>query len=154
MRRQTPKRKIKPDPKFGNITVAKFINHVMRKGKKSVATQIVYSCFEIISNKTKSDAMEIFENALRNVAPDVEVKTRRIGGANYQIPVAVMGNRKSTLGLRWIIDAARAKKGLQMSQKLADEIIEASQGRGNAVKKRDDVYKMAESNRAFAHFLR
>lgn len=154
MRRSTPKRKIKPDPRFNSLVIAKFINHVMRRGKKSVAQKIVYSAFDIISNKTKSDALEIFDQALRNVSPEVEVKTRRIGGANYQIPVAVVGDRKTTLGLRWLIEAAGSKKGASMQEKLATEIMEAAQGRGAAVKKREDIYKMAESNRAFAHFIR
>ena len=154
MRRATPKRKIKLDSKFNNLVIAKLINHVMRRGKKSTAQKIVYDAFDIISNKTKGDAIEIFEQALRNVSPEVEVKSRRIGGANYQIPVAVMGERKTTLGLRWLIDSARGRKGAPMQEKLASEIMEAAEGKGTAVKKREDVYKMAEANRAFAHFIR
>ncbi|MBU1164689.1 30S ribosomal protein S7 [Patescibacteria group bacterium] len=154
MRRATPKRKTSPDPKFNSLIIAKLINQVMRRGKKSTAQKIVYSAFDIVSEKTKGDPIEVFEKALRNSSPEVEVKSRRIGGANYQIPVAVMGERKTTLGLRWLIAGAKSKKGSPMHLKLAEEILEAAEGKGVAVKKREDVYKMAESNRAFAHFIR
>jgi len=154
MRRATPKRKIEPDPKFNSIIIARFINQVMRRGKKSIAQKIVYNAFDIISAKTKGDPVEVFDQAVRNISPEVEVKSRRIGGANYQIPVAVMGERKTTLGLRWLIEGAKAKKGMPMHEKLAEEIMEAAEGRGAAVKKREDIYKTAESNRAFAHFIR
>jgi small subunit ribosomal protein S7 len=154
MRGKTPKRKINPDPKYQSINIAKFINHIMRKGKKSVAQKVVYDCFEIIKTKTKKDPLEIFDGAIKNVSPDVEVKSRRIGGGNYQIPVAVMGGRRNTLAYRWIILAARSRKGAPMRQKLADEIIAAYNNEGAAIKKRQDTYRMAEANRAFAHFIR
>lgn len=154
MRGKTPKRKIDPDLKYHSINVAKFINHIMRKGKKSIARKVVYDCFEIIKEKTKKDPLEIFDGAIKNVAPEVEVKGRRIGGGNYQIPIAVIGNRKTTLAFRWIIAAARARKGMPMKQKLADEMIAAYNREGTSIKKRQDTYRMAEANRAFAHFAR
>ena len=154
MRGQTPKRKINPDPKYNSVDIAKFINQIMKKGKKSVARQVVYDCMEIIEEKTKRDPLEIFAGALKNVSPDVEVKSRRIGGGHYQIPVAVMGNRKNALAYRWIIGAAKSRKGAPMRQKLADELIAAYNKEGAAVKKREDTYRMAEANRAFAHFIR
>ena len=154
MRGKTPVRKITPDPKYNSVDIAKFINQIMRRGKKSVAQQIVYDCLKIIEEKTKQDPLEIFAGALKNVAPDVEVKSRRIGGGHYQIPVAVMGRRKNTLAYRWIINAAKSGKGAPMRQKLADELIAAYNKEGAAVKKREDTYKIAEANRAFAHFMR
>jgi len=147
-----PKREIKPDPKFNDVTIAKFINHVMRRGKKTVAQRIVYKTFDIISERTKSDPLEIFEEALKNVSPVLEVISRRIGGANYQIPVEVRPDRRLTLAMRWIINAAKEKKGKQMPEKLADEIILASKKEGAAFAKKEEVHRMAESNRAFAHF--
>lgn len=154
MRRKTPKRKIEPDIKYNNLKIAKFVNHIMRRGKKSIAQKIVYDSFDIIKEKTKKDPLEIFDGALKNVGPEVEVKSRRIGGGNYQIPVAVIGERKNTLAYRWIIDAAKARKGAPMKLKLADELIAAYNKEGSAIKKRTDTYKMAEANRAFAHFIR
>lgn len=151
-KKQATKRRIAPDPKFNNLAVAKFINYIMKAGKKSLAQRIIYRTFEIISNKTKSDPLEIFEQAIKNVAPSLEVKGRRIGGANYQIPMVVSSNRKQILAFRWIINATKAKKGRPMAQKLADELTLAAKGEGDAVKKRDDTHKMAESNKAFAHF--
>ena len=154
MRGQTPKRKITPDPKYRSTEIAKLINHIMRRGKKSTAQKVVYDCFDLIKEKTNKDPLEIFSGAMRNVAPDVELKSRRIGGGNYQIPVAVAGERKITLAYRWIINAAKARKGVPMRQKLADEVIAAYNKEGAAVKKREDTYRMAEANRAFAHFMR
>jgi len=151
-RKKTPKNKIAADPKFGSLKIAKFINYIMKDGKKSVAQSVVYGAFEIISNKTKGDSVEVFEKAIKNVAPALEVKGRRIGGANYQIPIVVSGERKLILAYRWIIDAARAKKGKPMAQKLAEEIMAAANGEGDSIKKREDTHRMAEANRAFAHF--
>lgn len=148
------KRKINPDPKFNSLVIGKFINYIMRKGKKSVAQSIVYKSLDIISEKTKQDGLSVFNLAMKNVAPSLEVKGRRIGGANYQVPIVVSNERKQVLAFRWIIDSARARKGKAMAEKLADEIISASNNEGEAMKKRTNVHKMAESNRAFAHFAR
>lgn len=154
MRGKTPKNIIKPDLKYNSVNIAKFVNHIMQDGKKSIAQKVVYDCFDIIKEKTKKDPLEIFDGAIKNISPDVEVKGRRIGGGNYQIPVAVVGERKTTLAYRWIIAAAKARKGSPMRQKLADELIAAYNREGTAMKKRQDIYKMAEANRAFAHFIR
>lgn len=154
MRRKTQKRKVSSDPKYQSFHIAKFINHLMRRGKKSIAQKIIYDCFEIIKEKTKKNPLEVFAGAVKNVAPEVELKSRRIGGANYQIPVAVIGDRKNTLAYRWLIIAAKAKKGAPMKEKLADELIAAYNREGAAIKKREDTYRMAEANRAFAHFAR
>ncbi len=152
--KQAPKRLIKPDAKYRSETVAKLTNYVMRDGKKSTAQKIVYGALELISEKTKKDPIEVFDEALKNVMPQVEVKSRRVGGANYQIPIPVRGERRIMLGFRWIIDAANAVKGRSMSEKLGNEIVSAAAGEGNAVKKKMDVHRMAEANRAFAHFAR
>ena len=152
--KQAPKRLIKPDAKYSSETVAKLTNYVMRDGKKSTAQKIVYDALELISEKTKKDPIEVFDEALKNVMPQVEVKSRRVGGANYQIPIPVRGERRIMLGFRWIIDAANAVKGRSMSEKLGNEIVSAAAGEGNAVKKKMDVHRMAEANRAFAHFAR
>lgn len=152
--KQAQKRKLDPDPKFGNVQVTKLVNYVMHGGKKTVAQQVVYDCFDIVSTKTKQSPIDIFETALKNVMPSLEVKSRRVGGANYQIPMPVRGDRRYVLAFRWILIAARAKKGRRMADKLADEIIAASNNEGDAVKKRQDVQRMAEANRAFAHFAR
>lgn len=154
MRGKTPKRDIKPDPKFNSINIAKLINQIMLNGKKSTAQKVVYDCFEIIKEKTKKDPLVIFDEAIKNVSPDVEVKSRRIGGGNYQIPVPVAGNRRNTLAYRWLLTAARAKKGSSMANRLAEELIAAAEKEGAAMKKKQDTYKMAEANRAFAHFAR
>jgi small subunit ribosomal protein S7 len=148
------KRKINPDPKFGSLSISKFINYIMKGGKKSVAQAIVYKSLDIISEKTKQDGMSVFNLAMKNVSPSLEVKGRRIGGANYQVPIVVSSERKQVLAFRWIIEASRAKKGKAMAEKLADEIIAASNNEGEAMKKKINVHKMAESNRAFAHFSR
>jgi small subunit ribosomal protein S7 len=150
--KQAPKRIISGDARFSRVDISKFINRIMERGKKTTAQQIVYGAFDLISEKTKRDALEVYDQALRNVAPSLELKGRRIGGANYQVPVIVMGDRKVVLAQNWLIAAARAKKGKPMAIKLADEIIAASNNEGDAIKKKDDVQKMAEANRAFAHF--
>ena len=146
------KRKIAADPKFNSVSIAKFINYVMRDGKKSVAQSVVYGAFDRISNKIKSDPLSVFEEAIRNISPNLEVKGRRVGGANYQIPIVVPGDRKLILAYRWLITAAQKRKGLPMAAKLAEEIMSAAKGEGEAVKKREDTHKMAEANKAFAHF--
>lgn len=150
--KQAPKRKITPDPKFSRIDISKLINKIMRGGKKTTAQKVVYGAFEHISNKTKRDPLETFDMAIRNVSPNLEVKGKRIGGANYQVPVVVTGDRKLTLAYRWILEAARARKGAAMAVRLGEELIAAAGGEGAAMKKREDVQRMAESNKAFAHF--
>ncbi len=152
--KKVSKRKIQPDSKFNSLPLGKFINYVMKNGKKSLAQAIVYQALDIISKKTKQDGLAIFNQAIKNVGPALEVRGRRIGGANYQIPVVVSGQRKQVLAFRWILEATRARKGKPMSEKLADELISASKNEGDALKKRGNVHKMAESNRAFAHFSR
>lgn len=154
MRGKTPKRKITPDPKYGSPTVAKFVNYVMRKGMKSVARGIVYDSFSAIEEQTKKDPRETFDAALRNVTPEVEVRSRRVGGANYQIPTPVTPERKQALAFRWLLTAARLRKGQPMWKRLAAELTDAANKQGAAFKKREDVYRMAEANRAFAHFAR
>jgi small subunit ribosomal protein S7 len=152
--KQAPKRVIRPDAKYNSQTVAKLINYVMRDGKKSIAQKIVYGALEKVSDVAKKDPIEVFEEALKNVMPQVEVKSRRVGGANYQIPLPVRGERRLSLGFRWIIEAADAKKGRSMAEKLASEIVAAANSEGDAYKKKMDVHRMAEANRAFAHFAR
>lgn len=152
--KQAPKRPIQTDAKFNNALIGKFINYLMRRGKKSTAQNVVYDCFDIISEKTKQDAFELFENAIKNVGPSLEVKGRRIGGANYQIPFPVRAERKFNLACRWIILAAKKRKGRAMADKLAMELIDAANSQGEAFKKKVDVHKMADANRAFAHFAR
>ncbi len=143
-----------PDPKYGNALLAKFINHVMVGGKKTTAEAIVYGALKKIEENTKKDPVKIFEEAIKTIQPQLEVRSRRVGGANYQVPLPVRGERQVTLSFRWIIGAARAKKGKPMAEKLATVILESQQGIGDAVKKRDDVHRMAEANKAFAHFAR
>ena len=152
--KSAPKRNLQPDPKFNNAQIAKFINYLMRRGKRSTAQKIVYDAFENISNKTKQDALEIFEKALKNVGPSLEVRGRRIGGANYQIPFPVRAERRFALACRWLIGASQKRKGRSMAEKLALEIMDAANETGDAFKKKQDVHKMAEANRAFAHFAR
>lgn len=152
--KSAPKREILPDPKFQNAEVAKFVNYVMRRGKKSTAQSIVYGAFDLIAEKTEKSPVEIFESAIKNVAPTLEVKGRRIGGANYQIPIQVKAERRFLLACRWIIDASRERKGKPMAEKLAQELMDAAKKEGAAMKKRETVQKMAEANRAFAHFAR
>ena len=143
---------VKPDTKFDNLLVGKFINSILRNGKRTTAERIVYEAFDIIHEKTKKGGLNVFEQAIKNVAPLVELKSRRVGGANYQVPVPVLGERRTTLAIRWIKAATSAKKGKKMAEKLADELIDASNKTGSAIKKRDDVHRMAEANKAFAHF--
>lgn len=151
-RREVPKREILPDPKFGNQNVSKFINVIMVSGKKSVAERIVYGAFETIAAKTGKDPVQIFAAAIENVKPVVEVKSRRVGGANYQVPVEVRPSRRLALSMRWLRDAARKRSEKSMAQRLANELLEASEGRGAAMKKREEVHRMAEANKAFAHY--
>lgn len=151
-RREVPKREVLPDPKFGNQDVAKFVNVLMSRGKKSVAERIIYGAFDQISSKTGKDPVEIFTLALSNVRPLVEVKSRRVGGANYQVPVEVRPARRSALAMRWLKDFARKRGEKSMGIRLAGELMDAAEGRGGAMKKRDEVHRMAEANKAFSHF--
>ena len=151
-RHSAEKREVNPDPKFGNIIITKFMNSVMSHGKKSVAEQIVYGAFQTIETKTKQDPLGIFRNALDNVMPSIEVRSRRVGGATYQVPVEVRTSRRQALGIRWIIIAARDRNERTMTERLSAELLDASNNRGNAVKKREDTHKMAEANRAFSHY--
>jgi len=154
------KKGILPDPKYNNIVIAKFINQIMEQGKKTVAQKIVYGCLDTLKEKIfkiekkEIPALDIFDRALKNIMPVIEVKGRRIGGANYQVPTEVRGSRKITLGLRWLITAARAKKGKSIKEKLVIELLDALNNAGGAIKKKEDVYRMAQANRAFAHFAR
>ena len=151
-RRVVAKREVLPDPKFGNVTLAKFMNHVMVSGKKSVAETIVYGALDIVQDRLKQDPIEAFDLALENIAPMVEVKSRRVGGATYQVPVEVRPSRRIALSMRWLVEYARNRGEKSMRQRLAGEIIDASQGKGNAVRKREDVHRMAEANKAFSHY--
>ena len=151
-RKKKIKRQIIPDPVYDNVIVAKFINQVMRKGKKTIARKIVYQAFDIVKEKAKKDPLEVFDLALENAAPLLEVKPKRVGGATYQIPREVKGERRITLAMRWIIQVAKLKKGKPMRIKLAEELIEAANNTGAAVKKKENTHRMAEANRAFAHF--
>ena len=151
-RHSAEKREVLPDPKFGNIIITKFMNSVMYAGKKSVAENIVYGALEIIEGKTKSNPVQVFQQALDNVMPSIEVRSRRVGGATYQVPVEVRSVRRQALGIRWLISAARERNEKTMTERLSAELLDASNGRGNAVKKREDVHRMAEANRAFSHY--
>ena len=151
-RKKIEKRQIEPDLIYNNILVAKLINKVMQRGKKSVARKIVYQAFEEVKKKTKKEPLEIFEKAIENASPLVEVKSKRVGGATYQVPREVKGDRKRALAMRWILDAAKSKKGKPMREKLAEELIEAAENKGTAIKKKENTHRMAEANRAFAHF--
>jgi small subunit ribosomal protein S7 len=151
-RREVPKREVLPDPKFGSQDVSKFINAIMQSGKKSVAERIVYGAFEQISTKGGKDPLEVFSSAIGNVKPLVEVKSRRVGGANYQVPVEVRPARRMALAMRWLREAARKRSEKTMGLRLAAELQEAAENRGGAVKKRDEVHRMAEANKAFSHF--
>ena len=152
--RSYKRHKIEADAKYNNVKVAKFINHVMRHGKKSVAQKIVYDAFNEIKKVMNTEPRQIFDAALKNVSPVLEVKSRRIGGANYQVPLEVVDPRKTTLGMRWLIDASRSRKGKPMHKKLAEEIMSAYNNEGTAIKKKEDTHRMAEANWAFAHFAR
>lgn len=145
-----PKREADPDPRYNSVVLEKFINHIMQKGEKNTARVLVYEAMRVVEEKIKKPPMEIFARALKNVAPQVEVKTRRVGGANYQVPVPVQGERKRFLSMKWIIEAARTQKGKRMGLKLAEEFIAAYNNEGGAIKKKQQVERMAESNRAFA----
>ena len=151
-RREVPKREVLPDPKFGSHDVAKFVNVLMNQGKKSVAERIIYGAFNQIVTKTGKDPLEVFTMVLSNVRPVVEVKSRRVGGANYQVPVEVRSVRRSALAMRWLKDAARKRGEKSMGFRLAGELLDAAEGRGGAMKKRDEVHRMAEANKAFAHY--
>ena len=151
-RREVPKRVILPDPLYHNEEVAKFINVLMLQGKKAVAERILYGAFDQIKSKTGRDPIEIFQTALANARPMVEVKSRRVGGANYQVPVEVRPVRRTALGMRWLREAAKKRSEKSMGQRLANELLEASENRGGAVKRRDEIHRMAEANKAFSHF--
>jgi small subunit ribosomal protein S7 len=151
-RHRAEKREIIPDPKFGDLVVTKFMNAIMYDGKKSVAEKIVYDAFDTIEAKAKQSPLTVFQQALSNVAPAIEVRSRRVGGATYQVPVEVRTERRQALAIRWILTAARARNEKTMEERLSGELLDASNNRGNAVKKREDVHRMAEANRAFAHY--
>jgi small subunit ribosomal protein S7 len=152
--KQAPKRKIENDAKFNNPVVTKLINYIMYGGKRQTAQKVVYGAFAFAEEKLKKPAMEIFDEAMKNISPTLEVKSRRVGGANYQVPLQVRAERRNQLALRWLINAARSKKGKPMHEKLALEIMDAAQNQGEAVRKKMDVQRMAEANRAFAHFAK
>jgi len=151
-RREVPKRQILPDPKFGSETLAKFVNILMLDGKKSTAEKIAYGALDLVAERTNKDPMEVFEEALENVRPTVEVKSRRVGGATYQVPVEVRPNRRTALAMRWLVEASRKRGEKSMGIRLAGELIDAAENRGTAVKKREDTHRMAEANKAFAHY--
>ncbi len=151
-KKRAEKRIIKPDPKYNDVLVAKFINYIMWSGKKTIARKIVYESFDIIEQRLKKPALEIFKKAVQNVSPMVEVRSRRVGGATYQVPMEVRPERRIALALRWLRNYARERKDKSMALKLAAELIAAANNEGNAIKKKDDTHRMAEANKAFAHF--
>jgi small subunit ribosomal protein S7 len=151
-RREVPKRKTEPDPKYGDRLVGRFTNVLMRDGKKSTAERIIYGAFEVIENKTRNDPLQMFRRALDNVRPRVEVKSRRVGGATYQVPIEVRPERATSLAMRWVAQYSRSRPGKSMRDKLANELIDAANERGESVKKREDTHRMAEANKAFAHY--
>ena len=151
-RHAAEKRNVLPDAKYGDKVVAKFINNVMEHGKKAVAEKIVYSAFDIIAKKSKQDALKVFAEALENVKPLVEVKSRRVGGATYQVPMEVRADRRQALAIRWIIEAAQKRSESTMTERLANELLDALANKGSAVKKREDTHRMAEANKAFSHY--
>jgi small subunit ribosomal protein S7 len=151
-RRVVAKREVLPDPKFGSTQITKFVNMIMRGGKKSVAETIIYKALDRIGEKGVGEPMDVLDKALENVSPMVEVKSRRVGGATYQVPVEVRSNRRTALAMRWLIDSSRKRGEKSMQLKLAGELMDAAENRGNAVKKREDTHRMAEANKAFAHF--
>jgi small subunit ribosomal protein S7 len=151
-RREVPKREILPDPKFGSVDLSKFMNVIMESGKKAVAERIIYGALDSVEKKANKDPLEVFLTALNNVKPMVEVKSRRVGGANYQVPVEVRPIRRMALAMRWLKEAARKRGEKSMAARLANELMEAAEGRGGAMKKRDEVHRMAEANKAFSHF--
>jgi small subunit ribosomal protein S7 len=154
MRRAYKKHKIAPDGVYNDVMVSQFINKVMKKGKKTIAQKIVYGAFDIMKEKTKKEPLEVFKLAIENASPLLEVKPKRIGGATYQVPMEVRGDRKLALAIRWILDGARNKKGKPMAEKLSQELIDAANNQGVAIKKKTDTHRMAEANKAFAHFAR
>ncbi len=151
-RARTIKRKTLPDAKYQSANLARFINKMMSRGKKSTAENIIYGAMEIIEKETKKNPLDIFDLALKNATPVIEVKPRRVGGATYQVPVDIRGDRRLSLGMRWLINSARARKGKPMANKLAEELIDASKGQGATIKKREDTHRMAEANKAFVHY--
>jgi small subunit ribosomal protein S7 len=151
-RREVPKRRILPDPKYGDRTVAKFINALMMRGKKSVAERILYTAFDMVERRSKEDPLRLFKKSVEAAKPSLEVKSRRVGGSTYQVPVEIRGERRTALAFRWLIQFSRRRHEKTMAEKLAGEILDAAAGRGNAVKKREDTHKMAEANKAFAHY--
>ena len=151
-RHSAEKREVIPDPKYGDIVVTKFMNSVMYDGKKSTAERIVYGAFDIVEGRSRQNPLEVFKQALENVAPAIEVRSRRVGGATYQVPVEVRMERRQALAIRWLITAARARNDKTMVDRLSAELLDASNNRGNAVKKREDTHRMAEANRAFSHY--
>ena len=151
-RRVVAKRDILPDPKYGSVTLAKFVNHVMVSGKKSLSERIVYGALGVVEERSRKDPVELFNAALENIAPMVEVKSRRVGGATYQVPVEVRPSRRQALAMRWLVEYSRRRGEKSMHLRLAGEILDASQGKGSAVKKREDVHRMAEANKAFSHY--
>ncbi len=151
-KRRAEKRKLLPDPKFNDFVVSRFINNIMLKGKKNIARQIIYNSFDIIQERTKQEPLDVFRKAISNVAPVIEVRSRRVGGATYQVPVEVREDRRMALAIRWIKTYAKARRDKTMAMRLAAELMAASKGEGASVKKRDDTHRMAEANKAFAHF--
>jgi len=151
-KKKAPKRYVQPDPKFGDVMITQFVNRLMYEGKKSVAYGVFYGALELLGERTKENGLDIWKKAIQNVGPSVEVKTRRIGGANFQIPTEVRGERKVSVAMKWLIQYSRDRNGKSMSDKLASEIVAASKGEGGAFKKKEDTHKMAEANKAFAHF--
>jgi len=152
-RRYRPeKRVVEPDLKYDSLHVAMFVNRLMRDGKRSTAQRVLYNSFDLIEQRSKKEPLEVFEQALQNVMPQVEVKPRRVGGATYQVPVPVDASRRLSLGMRWLLQASRSRSGRSMAEKLANELMDAAAGQGSAVKRRDDTHRMAEANRAFSHF--
>jgi len=153
-RKKKENRHIAPDTKYHNIVVARFINYVMKQGKKTAAEKVVLGALEVIEEKTKKNPIGVFSDAINKISPLLEVKSKRVGGATYQVPMEVRGDRRQALAFRWLISAAKSRKGMPMHKKLATELMDAANETGNAIKKKDDVHRMAESNRAFAHFAR
>ena len=151
-KKKAPKRIFYPDPKYGSVVLAKFINFIMYDGKKTTSEKIIYDALEKIKNKTKEDPIKIFDTAIGNIRPNLEVRSRRVGGATYQVPQEVKTKRSQTLALRWLLEASRKRKNKTMSDKLFNELMDASQKKGSAIKKREDTHRMAESNKAFAHY--
>ena len=151
-KKKAPKRYVQPDPKFGDVMITQFVNRLMYEGKKSVAYGVFYGALDLVGDRTKENGLDIWKKAIQNVGPSVEVKTRRIGGANFQIPTEVRGERKVSVAMKWLIQYSRDRNGKSMADKLASEIVAAAKGEGGAFKKKEDTHKMAEANKAFAHF--